>query len=86
MIDPRMPGNCERKSVLAGKLVVLEEVLCVPHMPPNVRIVHIRAVRAKNELDSNQNQDEHGKEGRSCPKPTLRARAEIKRVTLEGSP
>jgi hypothetical protein len=54
MVNPGMAGHREGIQVLARELVVLEQILRVPHVPPDVRIVQVRAVHDKNELQGNK--------------------------------
>jgi hypothetical protein len=57
MIDPRVTGDCERIYVQAGKLVMLKQVLCIPHVPPDIRVVHIWPIKDEEINDADY---EHG--------------------------
>ena len=84
MIDPRMPGDGERVHVSARKLVVLEQILRIPHVPPNIRVVHIATVQCEDELKAYKYQREHSEKGGSGAKPSPWARAKINWV--DGNP
>jgi hypothetical protein len=62
MIDPGMAGDRERIKVLARELMMLEQILSVPHMPPDVRIVEVGAVHNKDELQANEDKGKNRQE------------------------
>lgn len=60
--------------------MLLHEELCIPHVPPDVRIIEIRLEHSENKLHADQCQREYGDEGRSSPDPAEKARSEIPQI------
>ena len=59
MVDPWMSGNGERIKIIADEVVALQQVLRIPHVPPDVGVVDINAVDRKNVLQTNENKGEN---------------------------
>ena len=70
-VDPGMPGGGERVGVDPGKLMVLEQELRIPHVPPNIRIIDISVVHRIDELNRDEDQREDAEKGRGSTKPAL---------------
>ena len=70
MVNPGVPRDGKRVHILARELVVLEQILSVPHVPPDVRIIHALAVHRENELQNDQYQSEKRQERASSANPT----------------
>ena len=49
-IDPWLPSGREGIRVSTRKLVVLHQILSIPHVPPDVRVVKIRLDHGENKL------------------------------------
>lgn len=77
MVDPGVAGDGEGIHVLAGELVVLEQVLRVAHVPPDVRVVHVRLVHGEQKQNDDLNEGEDGQEGSSGAEPSANAGTKV---------
>jgi hypothetical protein len=62
VIDPGVSSDRKRVHIRARKVVLLQQVLRVPHMPPDVRVVHVRPVKGEDELQSDKDKCQDGEE------------------------
>jgi hypothetical protein len=59
VINPGASRNGEREHIFPRQLMVLEEELRVPHVPPDVRIIYVLLVHREYELQTDQDQGQH---------------------------
>src|SRR5436305_11453154 len=70
MVHPGMTGNCERIHISAGKLMVLNQILGIPQVPPDIRITHTAA--RQQELEHDDQHQPNSQERRPCAQPETR--------------
>ena len=56
---------------------MLEKILRIPHVPPDVGIIQVRVIHREDELDADQNQRENGKKGSASSEFASKSRSEV---------